>query len=296
LHNLIPLVSRSSIGYASVPWIGVLLFTEIGKFLISAVLALTCPKSSSQPVWRTITRDWKEGILFAVPALPLVVGNVLQTQYLAHVSLASFHVILSVRILFVGLLASVVMHRKFITQQWVGLVVLTIAAACVQSGEHLEWFFQLQFLVMSLMIAFIGAFGDVGSELLFKQQSEMSFYLKNMYLFAFTSAMTLVFALVAQWDFIVVFYYGYRLSAIALIGCGVLYGLGNSVILYRFDAIWKQFAWVSMLLVLAMAVWVLDQVFYLGILASFVLVGVSSFLYYDHFSLASDELSDKEPV
>merc|ERR1712130_723075 len=117
-----------------------------------------------------------------------------------------------------------------------------------------------------------------------------------MYLFAFTSAMTLVFALVAQRDFIVVFYYGYRLSAIALIGCGVLYGLGNSVILYRFDAIWKQFAWVSMLLVLAMAVWVLDQVFYLGILASFVLVGVSSFLYYDHFSLASDELSDKEPV
>jgi len=297
LSYLVPLLSRSSIGYAPIPWIGVLFFTEVGKFVVSAALALTsCPKSS-HPVWKSVTRDWKEGVLYVIPALPMVVGNVLQTQFLVRVSLSSFHVILSTRILFVGMLVVVALKRRLNGQQWVGLAALTLAAACVQSN-HFEWIFQIQFLVMSTIIAFIGAFGDVSCEKLLKKQCDMSFYWKNTYLFACTSGMTLLFAVVTQWDFLVIFYYGYNLSSIVLVLCGVMYGLGTSIILYRLDAITKQFAWVSTLLFVALFVWFLDQVMYLGIFGAFILLGVSTILYYDHFSLSpeSEHNSDNEAI
>jgi UDP-sugar transporter A1/2/3 len=113
-----------------------ILVTEVGKLLLSCVFEyFTSNGKLMESIQTNILDRPKDALKILVPALLYLVQNSLLYVALSNLTAPIFQVTYQTKLVTTAMVSVVMLNRKYSTQQWICLVVLSIGVAIVVLGE-----------------------------------------------------------------------------------------------------------------------------------------------------------------
>lgn len=231
------LVLRGELVYQSA---AVVLLTELLKCIFSVGM-MYYRTGKFLPVTVFTEGTWRKGIYYAVPSGIYAVYNNLTYLNLENFDPGTYQVFMQTRVLFTGVLYTIILKRAITSRKWLGLCLLTFGVA----AKYITPSLQLNgFVLFMLFQASLSAFAGVYNEFLLKKDLSMDVNEQNFFMYAFALLFNLIIGLVMKPDL----YTSGRLGESAhwvlfLIAVnGAIVGIVTSLILKFINVIVKAFA------------------------------------------------------
>lgn len=296
-----------------------ILLAEVGK-LVFTVIALIAERAAfdasshgrgyanvqseaGPKTRRHVELDWKEGLLFSVPAALYTLWNYLNYQSLLHVSLSVYSIIYQSVLFFSALLWSITFNRKLRGMQWFALCLLAVGVFTVHIKENFEIEINPA-IILVLSQAMVSAIASVYNEFLYKRPGErdMSINVQNFFLYLWTTICTGGYLAAKEGPSVFkpeFFFKGFNVTVWMIVLVSISLGISVALILKHRDVIVKLFAQAihSPVEVFA-AHYVLGTELSPMIIVAALLIGLSTYLYYMPPKVdpnaAGDKASDDE--
>lgn len=224
-------------------------FTELFKWTFS-VGAMYYRTGKFLPISVFKEATWRTGLYYAVPSLIYAVYNNLTYYNLTIFDAATFQVFIQTRVLFTGLLYSVVFQKHLTQRKWLALCMLTLGVA----SKYLKWPLDVSWQVLFLLFqASLSAFAGVYNEFLLKRDISMDINEQNFFMYSFALVFNLGFGLYTQPDY----YTSGRVVSnvngllLLIVMMGALMGITASLVLKYINVIVKAFASATEVLITA---------------------------------------------
>jgi len=259
------------------------LATEVFKLLFSIAFHFYfIPTEKWKQEFLTILSQYQIGVYYAVPAIIYSLYNVLMYLNLSLFSPTNYRVLINIRVLWSGLLFQIIFKTRLGSSKWAGLIVLMLGCAVNQ----ISWDFQLDSSLLALASisfqAFLSSSGGVYSELILKQNTEISLVVKNIYLYFWATICNLIYIISFQPNLLISenFFQGWSWTVVGLVFVGSLCGFSTSIFLRYLNVLLKEFAHsAEMLLTAFLTALFFDTPLTINVLVSIVLVAVAIYLY-----------------
>lgn len=226
---------------------------------------------------------WRRSLIYAVPSLLYAVYNNLTFHNLSLFDAGTYQVFMQTRILFTGMLFTVLLKQPLTLRKWLSLVVLMIGVAAK--------YFSVSSIVLDgnvwVMIsqAFLSSLAGVYNEYAFKKHSQLSIHHQNFFMYLFAIVFNVGIGLLVNPTYYMNLDPATLLRPIfiPIVLLGAATGLSAAFILKFINVIVKAFASaVEVLLTAVVAAIVLGEALGLQDLVATVLVMTSVYMYYSN--------------
>jgi len=230
-------------------------FTELLKWTFS-VGAMFYRSGKFLPISVIQDGSWRVGLYYAVPSGIYAVYNNLTFLNLRLFDPSTYQVFMQTRVLFTGLLYTIVLQKYLSPRKWVALTVLTAGVAI----KHLTWPLKVDHYIFFLFFqASLSAFAGVYNEYLLKKDITMDVNEQNFFMYSFALVFNLGYGFLSNPEYYTSGQVVSSLNSILLVIVinGAVIGIVTSLLLKFLNVIVKAFASACEVMLTAVAAWAL---------------------------------------
>lgn len=224
-------------------------FIELVKWTFS-VCAMYYRTGKFLPVSVFKEGSWRVGMYYAVPSLLYFIYNNFTFFNLNIFDPATYQVFMQTRVLFTGVLYSMIFHKHLSRQKWIALVLLTFGIA----SKYFDWSMTIDSRVLFMLFqASLSSFAGVYNEFLLKRDISMDVNEQNYFMYTFALFFNLGFGLYTNPEYYTSGKVFSNLNSIFfwIVLTGAMMGICASLVLKFINVIVKAFASATEVLITA---------------------------------------------
>jgi UDP-sugar transporter A1/2/3 len=225
-------------------------FIELMKWTFS-VCAMYFRTGKFLPISVFREGSWRIGLYYAVPSAIYFIYNNFTFFNLNIFDPATYQVFMQTRVLFTGVLYSIIFHKHLSRQKWLALVLLTIGVA----SKYFDFALAIDARVLFMLLqASLSAFAGVYNEFLLKRDISMDVNEQNFFMYSFALVFNLSFGFLMNPDY---YTSGKVFSNVSngtffwIVVTGATMGISASLVLKFINVIVKAFASATEVLITA---------------------------------------------